>query len=109
MPERTDDAKSSGTGSDAISLRRGTGDSTENLFTSLRPHTEAPTRLRTASGDAAVARDATPGATTPASSSPLSAADEQRLWRIRKDRANRFMVSVTDVDFLLEIVERLSR
>jgi hypothetical protein len=42
-------------------------------------------------------------------SARLSAADEQRLYRIRKDRANKFMVSVTDVDFLLELLERLSR
>lgn len=109
MPEPKGDAKSSGTESDATSLPHGTGDSTGNLFTSLRPHTEAPTRLRTVSGDAAEKTDATRDATTPASSSPLSAADEQRLWRIRKDRANRFMVSVTDVDFLLELLERLER
>lgn len=37
----------------------------------------------------------------------LSAEELQKLARIRKDRANRFMVSVTDVDFLLEILERL--
>lgn len=38
---------------------------------------------------------------------PLSAADEQRLYRIRKDRANRFMVSAVDVDFLCELLKRL--
>lgn len=42
-------------------------------------------------------------------SSPLSADDERRLARIRKDQANRFMVSAPDVDFLLEILERLSQ
>jgi hypothetical protein len=46
---------------------------------------------------------------TPARSSPLSADEEQRLYRIRKDRANRFMVAVTDVDFLLEVIERLNQ
>ncbi len=43
---------------------------------------------------------------TPARSSPLSADEAQRLYRIRKDRANRFMVSVADVDFMLELLER---
>jgi len=37
-------------------------------------------------------------------------ADEaHKLYRIRKDRANRFMVSAVDVDFLLEVIERLSQ
>lgn len=35
--------------------------------------------------------------------------EEQKLARIRKDRANRFMVSAVDVDFLLQILERLNR
>ena len=55
-----------------------------------------------------VAASATSDGTT-ARSSPLSADEAQRLARIRKDRANRFMVSAPDVDFLLEILERLER
>ncbi len=51
-----------------------------------------------------VAGNAT-SAGTPARSFPLSADEAQRLYRIRKDRANRFMVSVADVDFLLELLE----
>jgi hypothetical protein len=64
------------------------------------------TTLRTASSGAVenVIASATPGP-----SSRLSAEEERTLARIRKDRANRFMVSVCDVDFLLEIVERLNR
>jgi hypothetical protein len=51
--------------------------------------------------------DATNGETIPGRSSLVSADEERRPYRIRKDRANRFRVSVTDVDFLLEILERL--
>lgn len=81
----------------------------ENSCTSSPAPTAEATRLKTASGDAAEKTDATPGAITQDRSSPLSADEEQKLARIRKDRANRFMVSVTDVDFLLEILERLNR
>jgi hypothetical protein len=46
---------------------------------------------------------------TPARSLPLSDEERKRLWRIARDRANRFMIAAPDVDFLLEIVERLGR
>lgn len=49
------------------------------------------------------------GNTIPACSLPLSDDEKQKLWRIARDRANRFMVSVTDVDFLLDVIVRLSR
>ena len=55
-----------------------------------------------------VAANATASATR-ARSSPLSDADEKRLFRIARDRANRFMVSAPDVDFLLDVILRLSR
>ena len=46
---------------------------------------------------------------TRARSFPLSADEEQKLARIARDRANRFMVSAVDVDFLLDVIVRLSR
>jgi hypothetical protein len=46
---------------------------------------------------------------TPARSSRLNVADEQRLYRIAQDREKGFMVTGCDVDFLLEMVEELSR
>lgn len=61
-----------------------------------------PQKIRSGVVDPVTGKDC-----TSAPSSPLSADDERRLARIRKDRANRFMVAVTDVDFLLEILERL--
>ena len=151
MPEPTDAAKSSGTGSAAISSPRGTDDSTVSLSTSSPAPTEEAILSKTASGDVAEKMAATPGETTQACSLESNAAsvlkrirhvlrtdggydtcsdridviveeyerelppprlsvdEAQKLYRIRKDRANRFMASVTDVDFLLEIVERLSQ
>ena len=46
---------------------------------------------------------------TPARSLPLSDEERKRLWRIARDRGNRFMVSAVDVDFLLDVIVRLSR
>jgi hypothetical protein len=46
---------------------------------------------------------------TPDRNSPLSADEAQRLARIARDRANHFMVSGPDVDFLLDLFTRLSR
>jgi len=46
---------------------------------------------------------------TPARSSLLSDEERKRLFRIARDRANRFMVSAVDVDFLLDVIVRLSR
>jgi hypothetical protein len=78
----------------------------ESLRTASDADAQAATRLRIRAG---VAATATETSCTADRSSPLSAADEQRLYRIRKDRTNRFMVSVTDVDFLLEMLERLGQ
>jgi hypothetical protein len=101
--------KSSATESAATATRRGLELDMESLSTSLPAPTVEATRLKTVSGDAEAATDATRDVITQDRSSPLSADEEQRLYRIRKDRANRFMVSAPDVDFLLEIVERLRR
>ena len=46
---------------------------------------------------------------TPARSSPLSADEARNLARIARDRANRFMVSGPDVDFLLDVIARMNR
>ncbi len=80
----------------------------ESLSTSSPAPMAEATRKKTASGDAGEKTDVTSGETIPGRSSLVSAEEERRLYRIQKDRTNRFMVSVTDVDFLLEILERLS-
>jgi hypothetical protein len=108
MPEPKGDAKSSGTESAATDLPHGTGASMENSCTSSPARMADRIPSTTASGDAEVGKDVTLGATIPDRSLHLSGDEEQRLARIRKDRANRFMVSVTDVDFLLEIVDRVN-
>ncbi len=77
----------------------------ESLRTSSAADAQEATRLRIRAG---VAATATAASCTVDRNLPLSAADEQRLYRIKKDRANRFMVSAPDVDFLLEILERLN-
>lgn len=38
----------------------------------------------------------------------LSEDDKTRLARIAKDRANRFMISMNDVDFLLDLLTRFT-
>ena len=40
-------------------------------------------------------------------SSHLSAGEAQRLARITRDRRNGWMVSVVDVDFLLDVIGRM--
>ena len=55
-----------------------------------------------------VVKHVTPPA-TPARSSPLSDDERKRLFRIVRDRGNRFMVSAVDVDFLLDVIVRLSQ
>ena len=50
-----------------------------------------------------------PASSTPDRSLLLSGDEGQRLARIARDRANRFMVSGPDVDFLLDVLVRLSR
>jgi hypothetical protein len=109
MHEPRDDAKSSETESAATDLPLGTVFATASLSISSPARTEVLTTKLIASGDAEVRMAVIPAAITPARSSPLSANEEKWLGRIRKDRANRFMVSAVDVDFLIQIVERLSR
>jgi hypothetical protein len=89
---------------DATPSPRSTVIDMENLRTSSDADAPDPTRQRIRAGVAATATETN---STADRNSPLSVADEQRLWRIRRDRANRFMVSAPDVDFLLELLERL--
>jgi hypothetical protein len=96
--------KKNETENDATGLPHGTDSSTESSVTmSTEPFAMTPKLAQSGVAENATASD------TQARSSRLNVADEQRLWRIRKDRANRFMVSAPDVDFLLEILERLDR
>ena len=90
--------------SDATNSPPGTDSSTENCPTA----STEPTATTPKPAPSGVAASVT-SATTPAPSSRLSVPAEQRLYRIKKDRANRFMVSVVDVDFLLEVIEELNR
>ena len=89
---------------DATNSPRLTDSDMESLRTSTHAVEEGAIRPRIRAGHVATA---TANACTSDRSSPLSADDEQRLARIRKDRANRFMVSAPDVDFLLEILGRV--
>lgn len=75
----------------------------ESLRTSSAADAQEATRKRIRAG---VAATATATSCTADRNSPLSADEERRLYRIRKDRANRFMVSAVDVDFLLELLGR---
>jgi hypothetical protein len=80
------------------------GSSTENSATGSTER--IATTLKT--GLSGVAGNVTTLA-TPARSLPLSDEERKRLFRIARDRGNRFMVSAVDVDFLLDVIVRLSR
>ena len=96
--------KKSETESAATDSRDGMGSSMENSATgSTEPI--ATTLRPVLSG---VAGNVTTLA-TPARSLPLSDEERKRLFRIACDRGNRFMVSAVDVDFLLDVIVRLSR
>ena len=90
--------------SDATSSRHGTDCSTENSVTGSTEPIETTPRTELSG----VVGRVIPLA-TPARSSRMSGDEEKRLYRIARDRANRFMVSVSDVDFMLEILARLNR
>ena len=64
---------------------------------------------KTASGDAEAATDATPDGTIPARNLPLSAEEHLRLILIIRHRQLGYMISMNDCDFLLEILERVTR
>lgn len=89
---------------DAIASRRGTDYSTANCPTSATEPTATTPRTEFSGVAASATKSATPDR-----SSLLSAAEEKNLARIAKERRNGFMVSAVDVDFLLEILERLNR
>ncbi len=92
--------------SDAENSPRGMALSMESLRTLSDADAPAATPKQIPSG---VAPSVTATNCTAARSSPLSAADDKRLLRIWQDRQRGWMVMGSDVDFLLEIVERLSR
>lgn len=79
---------------------------TENSPTSSPVSTEEATTLLILNGPAGRVIDQS---ATPDRSSLLSADEAQRLARIARDRANRFMVSGPDVDMLLDIITRFSK
>ncbi len=91
---------------DATDSPHGTVISMESLRTSSRADAQDQTRMRIRAG---VVASATATSCTAARSFPLSADEEQHLARIARDRANRFMVAAPDVDFLLDVIVRLSR
>ena len=91
---------------DATNSPRLTDSDMESLRTSLAAEELEATKKAMCSG---VAATATATNFTSDHSLRLSEEEERKLSRIRKDRANRFMVSAPDVDFLLEILERLNQ
>jgi hypothetical protein len=96
--------KKSETESAATDSRDGMDSSTESSATGLtvRSETTQQTMCSGAAGNV-TAIDIR------ARSSPLSDEERKRLFRIARDRGNRFMVSAVDVDFLLDVIVRLSR
>ena len=96
--------KKSETESAATDSPDGMGSSTANFLTESTERIETTVKP-VLSG---VAANATVSATR-ARSLPLSDEERKRLFRIARDRGNRFMVSAVDVDFLLDVIVRLSR
>jgi len=96
--------KKSETESAATDSRGGMGSSTESSATKNMEPIEMIPKM----GLSGVAGNVTTLA-TPARSLPLSDEERKRLFRIACDRGNRFMVSAVDVDFLLDVIVRLSR
>lgn len=96
--------KKSETENDVENLPRGTEFSTANCPTeSTEPIEMTPKLASSGAVEHVIAR------AIQARSLPLSADEKSRLWRIARDRANRFMVTAPDVDFLLDVIVRLSR
>lgn len=79
---------------------------TENSPTSSPAPTEEATMQPILNGPAGHVIDQS---ATSARSSLLSADEARNLARIARDRANRFMVSGPDVDFLLDVIARINR
>lgn len=98
--------KSSGTENAATGLPRGTDANMGNSSILSPVLTADLTRSQIASGVVAEKMAVIQNATTPGRSSLLSADEAQRLARIARDRANRFMVAAPDVDFLLDVITR---
>ena len=69
--------------------------------------TEPLERTRTTESYGAV-KNVTP-ADTQAHSSRLSVGEQIQLARIRSERAKGFLPSMPEIDFLLEVIERLTR
>ena len=69
--------------------------------------TEPSERTQTTESYGAV-KNVTP-VDTPAHSSRLSVGEQIQLARIRSERAKGFLPSMPEIDFLLEVIERLTR
>ena len=93
----------------AIDSRRGMELDMENLSISGPLAVEDRTQLKTANGDAEDGTVATPGGIIPARSGVLSDAERLKVARIRRNRNQGWMPTFEEFDFLLEIVERMSR
>ena len=91
--------KKSATESAATDSPHGTDSSTESSATASTEPIETTPRKALFG----VAKNVIPIA-TPAHRSPPSDDERKRLFRIARDRGNRFMVSAVDVDFLLDVI-----
>jgi hypothetical protein len=103
MSEPKDDARSSAMERGATAMPRGTDGNTANYHTRFTEHMEGLTPQRTPAGrvTSAIARN------TPARSSRLSDEERQELLRLRTIRKKGWMLSMTECDWLLEILERV--
>jgi len=104
MPELEADVRIRALGNAATASRRSTvidmascrTESTELSETTQRP------------GSYGAVKNVTP-AGTPARSLRLSVGEQIQLARIRSERAKGFLPSMPEIDFLLEVIERLTR
>lgn len=91
----------------AIATPRGLASGMASLSIWSRAHMVALIQLRTVNGVVGERTVVTLDEITQDPNSQLSDAEARWLHRIRRDRERGFMVSGTDVDFVLEILRRL--
>src|SRR5579863_5518673 len=104
MSEPKDDARSSATERGATAMPRGTDGNTANYHTRFTEHMEGPTRQLIQSGHVSTVIEKG----TPARSSRLSDEEKQELLRLRMVRKKGWMLSMTECDWLLDVLRRIS-
>ncbi len=89
---------------DATDSPRGMGSNTENFHTeSMVPHVMTHKPEPSGAAESATPED------TQDRSGLLSKEEQRLLTRIRQDNRKGYLVSLIETDFLLDVIERLSR